>query len=93
MHSTKQDNNKFLIALIKAVTVLLTYFNCATLSNTQIQLQQSFIVVHNNYISSVFFLTRERGKERKQQHSYTAKKNLTRINIGKHENNFPTFAK
>lgn len=89
MHSTKQDNNKFLIALIKAVTVLLTYFNCATLSNTQIQLQQSFIVVHNNYISSVFF--REREIESNNT-VYTVKKNLTRINIGKHENNFPTFA-
>lgn len=74
MHSTKQDNNKFLIALIKAVTVLLTYFNCATLSNTQIQLQQSFIVVHNNYISSVFFFDeRERGKERKQQQLHSEK--------------------
>lgn len=29
MLSSKQDYNKFLIALIKVVTVLLTYFNCA----------------------------------------------------------------
>lgn len=75
MHSTKQDNNKFLIALIKAVTVLLTYFNCATLSNTQIQLQQSFIAMHNNYIKC---FVDEREKEIESNNTVTQRKRIWR---------------